>query len=191
MKSVYFFSSRLWVYLTELPIFILLAVAIAYNGQSEETFRHYPLIVFLILAAAFIFVYFFRFISVSTDEIRYHGIFSSRDSALITEKKTLVLTLDKHRKMRLDLFGDAGEEPIFDWMKAEDVIHRDICIFRGKAIGGNGAALRLLKYFALDNDALDGCFEDGFSYGDERISISTSAEDKITKIEIKFKITIV
>ena len=93
MKNVYLFCTRIAVYLTELPVLILLWTAMRYNDRSEEIFKLYPLIVILSLAVIFILVYFFRLISVSRDEIRYLGIFSSRDSALITEGKTLVIKL--------------------------------------------------------------------------------------------------
>ena len=190
MKSIYVFCSRIWVYLTELPILILLAVAIAFNKDSAEPLKHYPLIIFLILAAAFVFLYFFRFISVNAAEIRYNGIFSSRDSASIKEKTTLHISLRKGRRMRIELFGDAGEEPIFDWMKAEDVIHREICMFRGKAVGAKGAAMRILNYFASEKASLDGCFNDGFFYEDDKIIISTTLTDEKSNIKIKFKVDI-
>ena len=191
MKSVYLFCTKPWVYLTELPVIILLSVAIAFNDESEELYKYYPLIVFLIFSAMFIFIYFFRMISVNTDEIRYHGLFSSRDSAFINENKSLVISLMGMGNMRLELFGDASEAPPFEWMKAEDISHRDVCLFRGRAIGGKGSARKILEYFAIQKEALAGCFEDGFSYDDERISISTQLINEVTKIKIKFKVTII
>ncbi len=191
MKSVYLFCTKPWVYLTELPVIILLSVAIAFNDKSEELYKYYPLIIFLIFSAMFIFIYFFRMISINTDEIRYHGLFSSRDSAFINENKSLVISLMGMGNMRLELFGDASEAPPFEWMKAEDISHRDVCLFRGRAIGGKGSAKKILEYFAMKKEALAECFSDGFSYDDERISISTQQINEVTKFKIKFKVTII
>ena len=159
MKSIYLLSTKLWVYLTEIPVLILLWVAISYNSFSEDIFKYYPLIVFLCLAVIFIMVYFFRMISITNDEIRYHGIFSSKDSAFIKENRSLVLRLKPGRNIGIELYGDAGVEPPFDWMKAEDAIHRDVCLFRGRANGNEKTARRILKFFSLPEDKLEGATE--------------------------------
>ena len=190
MKSVYLFCSRLWVYLTEIPVMILLWVTLSYNSESEDVFKFYPLIVFLCAAIVFIFVYFFRVISLSYDEIRFHGLFSSKDSAFISEGKTLTLELSKAKTLRVMLFEDAGKEPAFEWMKAEDVIHRDICVFRGKAIGGVGTAKKILRFYGVSADDSASVSLNGYSYEDENVRISTGNDGESAEIKIKFKKTI-
>ena len=191
MKNLYFLGTKLWVYLTEIPVVIILAVAIALNKYSEDIFKFYPLIIFLALAVGFIFVYFFRLISVSTEEIRFHGLFSSRDHAFITKGKTLYAILRRGRGMRLELYGDAGEVPAFDWMKATDVNHRDICFFRGNTSGGKKSLQRLAKFFFLPEDKLEDLLTDGFAFEDEKVKISTELKDENTILKINFKITII
>ncbi len=191
MKSIYLFCTKPWVYLTELPVLILLAVSIAFNGKSEEKLKFYPLIILLIFSAIFIFIYFFKMISITTDEIKYIGLFSSKDSAFIKEKKTLEISLHRFGNIRLLLFGDAAEAPAFEWMKAEDVAHREICLFRGRALGGKYFAKKILNYFALDKEALEGFDKEGFFYEDERITIKTSKKNEVLCFQIHFKITII
>ena len=191
MKSIYLLSTKLWVYLTEIPVLILLWVAISSNHLSNDIFKYYPLIIFLCLAVIFIMVYFFRMISISTDEIRYHGLFSSRDSAFIKENRTLVIKLKPNRNIGLELYGDAGVEPPFDWMKSEDAIHRDICLFRGRANGGAGTARRILRYFGVPEDKLEGIAEEGFYFEDDTVRVDAYRKNEISEIHLKFKVTVV
>ena len=192
MKSIYLLSTKLWVYLTEIPVLILLGVAISTNHLSNDIFKYYPLIIFLAFSVIFIMVYFFSVISISYDEIRYHGLFSSKDSAFITENKTLVIKIKPKRNLAVELYEDAGIEPAFDWMKAEDVMHREICVFRGKANGSYKTAEKILKYFGLAEESLAAATsEDGFSYEDDAIKVSSANKNEIFEIAIKFKITMV
>ena len=185
MKSIYFFCSRLWVYLTEIPVIFMLWIALSYNSNSDEIFKFYPLIIFLCLSIVFIMVYFFRVISISTDEIRFHGVFSSRDSAFIKEHETLTITYYGKKRLRFELYGDAGDEPAFDWMKAEDVIHRDICLFRGRAIGGKMGIVKVFEFFSVP--CPDNALDDGFKFENELIAISVESNDDMTRAKIKFK----
>ena len=191
MKSIYLLSTKLWVYLTEIPVLILLWVAISSNHLSEDVFKYYPLIIFLCFAVIFIMVYFFRMISINTDEIRYHGLFSSKDSAFIKENRSLIIKLKPGRNIGIELHGDAGAEAPFDWMKSEDAIHRAVCLFRGKANGGIGSAKKILKFFALPEDKLDAAVADGFNYEDDAIRVDSCKKNEILEITLKFKITIV
>lgn len=191
MKNVYLFCTRIAVYLTELPVLILLWSAMKFNSESEEVFKLYPLIVILSFAVIFIMVYFFRLISVSRDEVRYIGAFSSRDRAFITEGKTLVLTLRRHRQIRIELYEDAASEPAFEWMKAEDVVHRDICIFRGRAIGGRGSVQDVLELFSVPQNLTKDIACANGGYEDENIAVLSEAIDEDIRIKISFKTTLI
>ena len=190
MKSLYLLCTKPLVYLTELPVLILLTIALRYNSESDELFKFYPLIVFLSFAVIFILVYFLKVISVNFEEIRYHGLFSSRDSAFIGEGKSLVLLLKPKRNIGIELYGDAGKEPIFDWMKAEDVIHRDICLFRGKANGGIKTVKKIIGFFISEGECPETFVNDGFEYEDDNIRVSTSIKNECKMVTIKFKKTI-
>ena len=191
MKSIYFFCTKPWIYLTELPILFMLRIALIFNSQSDEIFKFYPLIIALSAAIIFIFVYFFRAISISYDEIRYHGLFSSHDSATIEENKTLIISIKPKFKLGFELYGDVGKEPLFDWMKAEEAEHRDVCIFRGKAIGGKKSALRVLKFFGVPACDLSECTEDSCLYEDGNIKVNCERKNENLEISVKFKTTIV
>ena len=191
MKSVYLFCTKLWVFLIELPIVAILWVALALNNESDLPFKFYPLIITSVLLILFIMLYFFRFISINNDEIRIHGIFAEKDSALITENKTLVVALHPRHKIKLELYGDPEQEPEFNWMKVENVLHREICIFRGKAIGGKGRAKRILEYFTVPSAEISKAFEDGFSFENEAVRVTSASANEVFNISIQFKITII
>ena len=191
MKNIYLFCSKIWVYLTEIPVIVLLWVTLSYNNESEDLFKFYPLIVFLCVAIIFIFVYFFRLISLSYDEVKFHGLFSSKDSAFISEGKTLTVELSRAKTIRIKLFDDAAKEPAFEWMKAEDVVHRDVCVFRGKAIGGAATVKKILRFYGVGEADAANATIDGFEYEDENILVFTKNDGECAVTKIKFKKTII
>ena len=120
MRKKYLFCTRMRVYLIELPIIILFAITLHYNQYSDELTKFYPLLIFLGLSMIFILVYFFRAISVSFDEVRYLGLYSSHDHAEINEGKELIFTLYGKRRMRVELFGNDGRPPELSWVKDDE-----------------------------------------------------------------------
>jgi hypothetical protein len=179
-------------YLTELPIVILFAIAYHYNGYSTNPTKLYPLLIFLGLAMIFILVYFFRAISVSFEEVRYHGIFSSKDHSDITEGKELILTLYRKRRMRVELYGNDGVSPDFDWIKnGENYEPIDIYLFRGKAIGGKRKLSSLLRYFGVDEVGIVSVLEENkFSGEYEYVSLVSAKKEDETEVRLKFKETV-
>ena len=191
MKFVFLFCTKLRVYLTELPVILLLAVAIHYNDGSDALFKLYPLQIFLGLVILFILVYFFRAITITYDEIRYHGLFSSRDSAVINKDKTIIITMKPARRLTVELFGNDGQLPALDWLKDSDAPPVDIFLFRGKAVGGKRTVRSVLKYFGVPEEDILRAFEDS-SYSSECEDVYLSAEKKedIHVFKIKMKETI-
>ena len=185
MNYVFLFCSKLRVYLTEVPVLILLAIALRYNESSDELLKLYPLVIFLSLAVIFIAVYFFRAILISNSEIRLIGAFSSQDSADIAKDRMLTLTPVGGHSIRVELIGGADEEPAFEWMREENSAHRDISLFRGKAIGGTGAIRRVLAHFGMPEG--DSFSEDGYSFENDNVIISTEVKDGNNVYVIKFK----
>ena len=143
MKSGFLFSTKLRVYWVEIPIILRMTIALHYNSSSEALFKLYPLIVFLGLAVVFVLIYFFRGIQISYDEIRHVGLFSARDKAMIDEGKIIFLDLLGGGRLGVTLFGNDGKLAELDWLKNEE-LPLDIDLFRGKAIGGKHAAMRVL-----------------------------------------------
>ncbi len=192
MRKKYLFCTRIRVYLTEIPIIILFAITLHYNQYSDELTKLYPLLIFLGLSMLFIFVYFFRAISISFEEIRYHGLYSSRDHAEINEGKELILTSYGKRRIRVELFGNDGKPPELSWIKDdENYVPVDIYLFRGKAIGGKKTLKSLLKYFGVDESDIDTVFKaEKFSGEYEYVSLKSEIQEEKTVIRLKMKETV-
>ena len=179
------------MYLTELPLLLMLMVTIYYNNMAEGFIKFYPLMVSLVLGMVFIFIYLFRLVSISVEEIKSIGPFSSRDRAVINEGKTLILTLCPGKRLHVDLFGNDGLAPMLDWAQNDEHEIIDIYLFRGKAVGGKGTAARVLRFFDVpDDEALRAVSEDGFEKEYESVTVTTEVRDDITEILIKFTETI-
>ena len=192
MKKKYLFCTNPLIYLIELPVILLFVIALRYNKYSEGYAKFYPLLIFLGLAMCFIFIYFFRMISISFEEIRYHGLFSSRDHADIDDGKELIITLLPKRKIRVELFGNDGSLPELSWIKPEENTKPiDIFLFRGKAIGAKRRVLSILRYFEVnEEDALKVFESEAFQGEYELVSLeSKKEEDKIT-VRLKIKETV-
>ena len=139
----------------------------------------------------FIAVYFFRFISITTDEVRSHALFSSaRDREFIKEGCTLVLTRKKGKRLDVDLWAH-DDTPAFDWMKDDDDITKDLRVFHGIAIAGKRSVMDILEYFTVEPQLLeDAVSTDGFSYENENVSVKSSLQNDVFRVKIKFLTTI-
>ena len=190
MKKTHIFCTRLWFYLSEIPPIALLVISIIYNNDSKGILKLFPLIIFSAAAIVFIFLYFFRMIIISFEEIKCIGAFSSKDSAIINKGKTLILTVDKKNKMIIRLHGDGGI-PGFNWAQGNDYHHTEIDLFREKAVGGLRSIRKVLEYFEVPKNDVCTFIETNnleVEYKDYIVSRSTD-EDCIT-VSIKFKNTI-
>ena len=76
-------------------------------------------------------------------------------------------------------------------MRTDNIAHREICVFRGRAVGGKRSAKRILQYFTFPDGELSKVFCDGYVYENDTIKVTSSAANEIFNISIKFKITIV
>ena len=177
MKKIYLFCTRLFAFWVELPLALIFAVSIIYNPHSENTFKLYPLIILSLGAIIFFAIYFFRVIEISYAEIRYIGRFTSRDSAMINEGKTLVLTLAGLGKVDIELRGNDGPSELnlaFD-DEEEEMEYR---LFRGHAFGGMGTVKRILSYFGVDRENSEKYLHGEFCEGEyEFVSVSSGKND--------------
>lgn len=187
MKPLYLLASRLRAFWVLLPMSAMLTLSIRYNEASSQRLKLYPLIIFSIGAIIFTFVYLFRFISISYGEIKYIGRFTSRDSAIINEGKTLVVELLEKNRISIRLYGNEGYNPEIKWLTNEDGTTGDICLFRGKAYGGDSVAERILLHFGVSVSDLGGIFLDERFDGEyENVSVTALTEDSHRQIRIKF-----
>ncbi len=190
MKSIYFFSTKLKIYITELPLVVLLVFAIIYNKHSNGLLKFYPLQVLLILGIIFIFIYFLRFVRLNTDEVRCIGLFSSKDRVALKKDRRLVLSLKKGRRLLVEVFG-IGEAPLLDWVNPEEYSDSEINIFRAKAVGGARSAKKMLKYFDIpQNDFEEILKNESFEKEYEAISLSVTNTEDSKKISLRFTKTI-
>ena len=190
MKSIYFLSTKLRYYLVELPLIVLLAFAIINNGASKEPLKLYPLIITTSLGIVFIFIYFLRLVKISTDEVRCVGIFSSRDSVVIKKDKRLVITVMKHNKLLVEVFG-IGEVPTLDWVDPEDYKDTELNLLRTKTVGSERAAKRILSYFDIDKEDFAEIFEnENFTKEYEFITLTSRKTEKGREIGLKFNETL-
>lgn len=189
MKKKYLFCTKLWFYLSEIPLAFLLAIAIYYGPMTEGVFKLVPLMVTIIFAMLFILVFFFRLIVISYEEVRYRGPFSSRDRAFINKDKTLIITMHPHANLDIDLYGNDGQPPMFAGLKDEPPI--DIYLFRGRTIGSRRTVASILEYFDVPAaDAREAISQDSFSREYELVSLSAQKREDVREIRIKFKETV-
>ncbi len=191
MKPTYIYASRLRAYWVLVPMSALLMLCISYNDSTTGLFKLYPLILCIIGAIIFTFVYFFRYISISYSEIKYIGRFTSRDSATVNAGKTLVIDLLEKKRVSIQLWGNEGYNPEIKWLTNEDGEDGDICLFRGKVYGGEQVAVRILLYFGVDVKDIDTLLkEDGFCESYENVTVKSLTELEHRQIRIKFDKTV-
>ena len=180
------------MYLTELPLIALLALAITLNDNAKGAVKLYPLIIAVSGIIIFIVVFLFRMVVISTDEIRAVGLYSSRDKAIINKGKTIILTLRESGRLIVTLFGNDGERPSLDWASRDDYVPIDINLFKEKVEGRTLSCKRVLRFFGTPRedipDIISGDFPereyDGFTVRSE------TDKDGVRKIYILFTETI-
>ncbi len=190
LKQLILFGTKLYVYLIELPLILVLVGAIQYNSESEALLGLYPLIIFSILAILFVAVYFFNAVIITNARIKQFGLFSSRDSALINKDKTLVLTYLPRRRMRVELFM-LQKKSALEWVSDEDFKPIEANIFRERVIGSDSTAKRVLKFFGATKEQIQSLLsEESATAETEDIIFSTDVYGERKRILIKFIKTI-
>ncbi len=192
MKKIHLSMSRPWVYLFELPLAGLFVLCILFHNRVDSLLKLFPLEIAVAAVMIFLPLYFFRFLSFATDEVREIGLFSGKDRAVLNKGRTLILTLRKKGKIRAEVYGKNGEEPAFAWQKNDrDYRASDFCMLRAAAYGGRKSIASLLSFYGVPGDDLAAAMQGGFSrnYGD--ISLETVArEDGETELRLHFHVTI-
>jgi hypothetical protein len=158
MKKIFLFSTRLRVFLTEIPLLFLLGIVISVHDSEKAPplVKFYPLEILIVAVCILIVVYFFRAVLISKDEIRQIGRFSSRDKATIEEGKTLVLTLAEKKHLTVELYESDESKPSLPF--ASEYAGR-INLFREKTRGNKRTVHRILTYFGLDTNEASSVIE--------------------------------
>lgn len=190
-KFTVLFCTKARMFLSEVPVIFMLCLAIFLNDKADSLVKLYPLIVVLSLFAIFIFIYFFRLIIITEEGVRTVGVFSSRDSAILNEGKTLILTKKTHGRLSVAVFGNDGTPPALDWAQNEEHELFDIFLYRERAIGGNGAIRRVLTYFGVSKEEADDALSlDVYEKEFEAFNLSAEKKEDIREIKIKFTKTL-
>ena len=188
-KGLFLFKTNPLLYLAEIPAIALLCIAIAYNGTVDVVFRLYPLIIAMIAAIIFIFVFLFRAVYLRYDEIKDIGPFTNRDKVIIKKDNTLVLKKEKRSRVKIELFGDHGLEPIYSWTKHG--AREDIRLFRGAAIGGISTIKKILLYLGVEKSDFDSILHsESFTKEYESLLLTSETANGELKISVKFTETI-
>ena len=179
------------MFLTTLPLLVVLVLSIIFNGYSENITKLYPLIIVSALAIVFTFIYLIRVIVITTDEIRIVGLFSSKDRAIINKGKSLIISQRKGKRLKVILFGNDGRRPSLDWANKDDFKPVDINLFKEIGYGGVGTVRRILRYFEIDEDIIDNIIiKEDFSAETPSYKLSKTTVDKKFEYKITFLETI-
>lgn len=190
MKSIFLFCTKLKVYLIELPLIILFALAVAYNDGAKSLVKLYPLQAILLFGMIFIFIYFFRMIKINNEEIKNVGLFGRKERALINKDKRLVLTLRKRKKLLVELWG-VDEPPALDWIDPAEYKDKEVNLFRGSVTSKNSSAKKILSYFGVDKNDFNYIFSNvDFSKEYELVSLCVECREENRTVSIKFKETL-
>ena len=176
MKKVHIAATPLFMYLTEAPLAVIFILTLIFNSSASGHLKLYPLMLATLCAMVFILVYLFRFVTVSVEEIKIFGLFSSRDKAIINKGKTLILSRSKKGVYTVTLFGNDGERPMLDWTQGDDYVPVDINLFRERVYGGKRSFKKILKFFGISLEDTDAALEKeagSFDYGDFTVTKAT------------------
>ena len=191
MKPIYLFSTRLRTYWVLAPMVVLLYLCVHFNDSTDALLKLYPLIIFTILAIIFTMVYLFRVVELSYCEIKYIGLFSSRDSVIITEGKTLVIDILDKKKISIKLYGNEGYNPDIKWLQNDDGTVPDICLFRGKTYGKTAPIIKILSYFGVNSSDFEDILNTyGFEKQYKNVTVTTLTELEHKQIRIRMDKTI-
>ena len=190
MKKTYLFCTEWWMYLSELGPLCLLLLCIHFNSKLDTPERLYPLMAFCVLCIAFIFVFLFRLISISNEEIRSIGPFTSMESASIEEGRSLIFVLKKGKRVAVLLEGKS-DLPGFSWMRGGEYDSCEINLYRERIVNGMGGVKRVLKHFGVvEEDILSVFRSDKFYKEYDGFTLMAELKDNERRIALSFTKTI-
>ncbi len=188
MKNLYFFCTKPRMYLTLIPPVIVLIVSIMNNGIMTGALKLYPLIIASGGGIAFILIYLFRIVKLSTEEIRSIGPYSTKEATTLEEGKTLVVTVRPRHKLRLEVTGSSDGD-IFSWSNVGD--EHEINVYRDIVSGGKRTVARILRYYGVsDTDVREIISGDATLKEYDHLTVTRSCGDEGDTYSVYFKVTL-
>lgn len=168
MKTRFFLCTRLWYFLTEIPLILLLCITIANHDSSTELLKLYPLEIVTACGMALTFLYFFRTATLTPLAIKKFGVFSEREEHSFSVGERLVLLLDERGYLHITVEGE-DDAPTLSWCKSD---RRHRTLFRTRVIFAHSSAASVLSLFLLNHAEADAALSAGdYHYQNESVSI--------------------
>lgn len=155
MKSLYFLSSKLWYFLSEIPLAVLLAITLRHHDSSQDLLKFYPLEILTVAAMIAVFLFFFRTVTLRMGEVRKFSAFDEREAHTIEEGQTVALLFDNKGYLQLTVEGE-DEAPDFAWCQSE---RRQRVLFRTRTTFPRISASAILSLYGFTDD--EGAFGEG------------------------------
>ena len=146
MKKLFFLITKPYAFWVMLPPIIFLIPAVYFNESVKTMMKLYPLIIALSLLTVFFAFYLFRAVLISSKGIKCIGTFSSKEKAEIKPERTLVITVLKRKRLKLEIFGKNDDtDSGYAWLKNEEPT--EINLFRATVNGVVKSAKKIIRYF--------------------------------------------
>lgn len=193
MKKSYIFCTGPLSFLCELPLIFLLVLSIYFNDSADGLLKLYPLIITTAAAIVFIFVFFFRLVVISPEEVKIIGRFTSRSCAVIKKGRTLTLTQYEPHRLKVELFDDGTHAPELEFLKSDPSYKpQGLNLFREISKSASETTLlRVLKGFDINENDLNkikSC--DTYSCKYPAFKLSSERTEESVRVSIEFTKTI-
>ena len=186
MKKLFIFSTKLYYYLTLIPLALLLAATIYANSNATGLMKLYPLIILTAGAIVFVILFFLRGIMLTYDDARCVGPFSRKDHASFKKDYSLVITELRRGRLLVEVYGFVDEDGIgYDWYDVTDVA--EINLLRARTNGGRRTIKRILLYYGFDPEDVENALTSTEYSAEARDAALTSAvSDGSLRVRITF-----
>lgn len=189
MKKLFLFSTKLYYFWTVIPLAFILAVAIYLNNDVKTVFKLYPMIILLSVVIIVNILFYIRGIRLTYDDARCLGLFSKKDYARYSKDSSLVITVLRHGRLLVEVFGFIEEGGIgYDWFDSDK--SAEINLFRARTNGNSKTVKKILRYYgASETDAQLALNQAEFKTETKEIIISSTLteNDSARQVRITFK----
>ena len=187
MKKLFLFSTKLYYFLTLIPLFALLAIAIYLNADVKGIMKLYPLITVTIGGIIFTVLFFLRGILLTYDDARCVGLLSKKEHARYKKDYSLVITELRRGRLLVEVYGFIEAGGIgYDWYVAEK--SEDINLLRARTNGNRKTVKKILRYYGFDSTDIDNALSTTDLIVESKdASFTSTLSENLLKVRITFK----